>query len=401
MLRASSRHKAARVWRGGVKAVLPAAFSSSGLQSRYDANENGRGVEWRQATLAAIGLSALTYWMYTKRKALPIFFPAVKCTEKLSRRFNFLAETVERVLPSIVYIECDHVVPVLFGEAIAKSSGSGFIVEGGGYVLTNAHVVGRSKTVRVKLQDGRELEGVVTDIDEVTDLALVKLGLRKGETLPALDLGPSSEVRPGEWVVALGSPLSLSNTITSGIVSSVHRPSSDIGLQHHKPDMEYIQTDAVITVGNSGGPLVNLDGEVIGINTMTAFPGISFAIPSSFAKEFLKRAKREEIRKSETRPKKYGIGISMLTINQRVLPHIQSRTSFNVTNGVLLAEVWRGSPADRAGLKKGDIIVKMNSKEVRSTSEIFDMVQTGSGIEFEVIRGNEKKIIRVKPEVLR
>jgi S1-C subfamily serine protease len=330
--------------------------------------------------------------------ALTSFLPSVlhvKCAEKRSQRFNFLAESVEKVLPSIVYIEVQQLVPTLLGERIGVSNGSGFIVDERGYVMTNAHVVGHSKSVNVKLQNGRLITGSVAVIDEMTDLALVKLDLKKGETLPALTFGSSEDLRPGEWVVAIGSPLSLSNTITSGIISNAHRPSSDMGLQYHRPDMEYIQTDAAITHGNSGGPLVNLDGEVIGINTLTAAPGISFAIPSSFAKQFLDVAQRTA---QKPRAKKFGIGISMLSITPEIRHHIQYRTSYAIKNGVLLAEVSPGTPADRSGLKKGDIIVKMDSKDVYKSSDIYNAVQIGKMIEFEVIRGNEKKLICVTPK---
>ena len=402
--------KVARLLRGGVKKpirynILPVAAASSFRWTDTSANENGRGVGW-SGILLSIGLCTLGYWISKKQlsknnvTASSFVIPTIRCfkDEKPSRRFNFLAETVEKVLPSVVSIECQNVVPLLFGgETIAMSGGSGFIVDKDGYVLTNAHVISRRmKSVTVKLQNGRQLGGTVTDIDEVTDLALIKLDLKKGETLPALEFGSSADVRPGEWVIALGSPLLLSNSITSGIVSSAHRPSSDMGLQNQKPDMEYVQTDAAITVGNSGGPLVNLDGEVIGINTMTAHPGISFAIPSAFAQEFLRKAKKQ----LKNTNKRYGIGVSILTITANIRPHLQYRTNYNISNGVLIVEVWKGSPAYKAGLKKNDIIVKMNSKPIHSTTEIFKKVSSGETIELEVIRENEKKFINVKPEPL-
>ena len=197
--------------------------------------------------------------------------PKAKCVgikedggSRRSKQYNFLAEAVEIAAPAVVYIESSRSVPTIFGEATAVSSGSGFIVDKNGYILTNAHVVGNSRNVKVKMVTGRVVSGEVTDTDHVADLALIKLSTPVTEELPALGFGNLADVRPGEWVVAMGSPLTLENTITAGIVSSVHRPSEQLGL-HHRPDMEYIQTDAPITTGNSGGPLVNLDGEVIGV----------------------------------------------------------------------------------------------------------------------------------------
>lgn len=321
-----------------------------------------------------------------------------------SARYNFLADTVEKVFPSVVGIKCkQRVFHYHRTSKVQAPFGSGFIINGGRYVLTNAHVIHSSQSVTVRLHDGRTLTGTVTATDQIADLALIKLELPEGsEPLPSLEFGSSASLRPGEWVIALGSPLSLSNTITSGVVSSVHRPTSEIPnqqLQYEKPDMEYVQTDAAIQPGNSGGPLVNLDGEVIGINVMTAGPGISFAVPSDFAKKFLERASKKARSSSGSASSHYGIGISMLTISPAVLPHIQNRfTSFVISHGVLLVDVWRGSPADVAGLRKNDIIIEMNSKEVRTSEDIYIEVQKGKAVEFVIVRGKERRIIRVTPE---
>ena len=325
--------------------------------------------------------------------------------QRRSDRYNFLAETVEKVSPSVVLIERNQRV-FHFGEV--SSNGSGFIINEGQYVLTNAHVVGSAQSVTIQLHDGRKLTGRVTDTDQVADLALVKLDLPKGsEPLPSLDFGSSASLRPGEWVLALGSPLNLSNTITSGVVSRVHRPTSEIPnhqLQYQKPDMEYVQTDAAILPGNSGGPLVNLDGEVIGINVMTAGPGVSFAVPSDFAKKFLERASKKTRSSgslfSRGSSSGYVIGISMLTISPALRPHIQNRfTSFFVSHGVFIVHVERGSPAERGGLMKNDIVIAINSKEVTNSDEIFQETQKGKTMEFVILRGNDKRIIRVTPEL--
>ena len=321
-----------------------------------------------------------------------------------SKRYNFLAEAVEISAPSVVFIERHRKVATIFGEATSVSSGSGFVVGDGTYVLTNAHVVGNSKTVKVELKSGRKLNGEVTDMDQIADLALIKVNLPSDEKLPALEFGSSSKLRPGEWVVALGSPLSLSNTITAGIVSSVHRPSKELGLHQYKPDMEYVQTDAPITVGNSGGPLVNLDGKVIGVNTMTAGPGISFAIPSDFAKKFVENASGKTVRKKprlwgET---KYAIGVSMVSVTPGLLMHMRYRSSLPsiATHGVLLAEVWPDGAAAAAGLRKFDVIVKINGKDIYTCSDVVEMVHSGAKLEMEVARESKWLDITVQPEPL-
>lgn len=316
-----------------------------------------------------------------------------------SKQYNFLAQAVETAAPSVVCIEKKEAMATLFGDAVSVSSGSGFIVDKDGYVLTNAHVVANARHVRVKLHSGRVVDGDVTDIDEVADLALVKLNIPSGETLPALEFGSSAELRPGEWVVALGSPLSLSNTITAGIVSSVLRPSKELGLQHYKPDMEYVQTDAPITIGNSGGPLVNLDGEVIGVNTMTAGPGISFAIPSDFARSFLKTANRTVKQKTKG---KFAIGISMLSVTPKVIRSTMLRTTLpkEVSHGVFLANVWPNGAAAKGGLQRGDVIVRINGQEIHSSNQVYELVQSGKSLTMEVVRGVQWKTFTVHPEPL-
>ena len=329
-------------------------------------------------------------------------FSSAKCTShgdgenhiRRSQRYNFLAEAVERAAPSVVFIEKAESVNSIFGAmSISVSTGSGFIVSEDGYVVTNAHVVGSARSVKVKLTSGEIVKGEVTDLDQVSDLALLKLSVSK--KLPALEFGSSSSLRPGEWVVALGSPLSLSNTITAGIVSSCHRPSKELGLHPSGPDMQYVQTDAAITVGNSGGPLVNLDGEVIGVNTLTAGPGISFAIPSDFVKEFVARAN-----KTARRAGKFAIGISMLTVTPDLRFALQQRglISSDLENGVFVAQVWPSGVAAQAGLKKGDVIVRINGKDIASSSQVYGMVQSGQRLHLEIVRNTERRTVTLVPE---
>ena len=314
-----------------------------------------------------------------------------------SKQFNFLAEAVEKAAPSVVFVERKHMAPSFLGaQAMTVFSGSGFIVDKDGYVLTNAHVVGNSARVKVRLPTGKEHSGHVVEVDQVADLALLKLDLQRGEKLPALKFGSSSAMRPGEWVVAMGSPLALSNTITAGIVSCVHREGKELGLE--KGDMGYLQTDASITNGNSGGPLVNLDGEVVGVNTFTAAPGISFAIPGDVAKKFVATANKSAA--ASRIKEKFGIGVAMISITPSILSSLLQRMILpdNFEGGVFLAQVTRGGRGAEGGLKRGDIIVAVNGRPVYSAQEVIDIVQKGKQMNMEVLRGRQKVICRVTPE---
>ncbi|XP_058495687.1 serine protease HTRA3-like isoform X3 [Solea solea] len=182
-----------------------------------------------------------------------------------------------------------HQVHPLFGRHMHLSSGSGFIVTHSGVIVTNAHVVTTAAAVtgrpqlRVQLHDGDAYEAAVRDVDRKADIATIKVNSQK--KLPVLSLGRSADLRPGEFVVAIGSPFALQNTVTTGIVSTAQRDGKELGIKDS--DIDYIQTDAIINYGNSGGPLINLDGEVIGINTLKVTAGISFAIPSDRISRFL------------------------------------------------------------------------------------------------------------------
>uniref|UniRef100_A0A3Q2ZKZ5 HtrA serine peptidase 3a n=1 Tax=Hippocampus comes TaxID=109280 RepID=A0A3Q2ZKZ5_HIPCM len=213
---------------------------------------------------------------------------ALSSTSSPRYKFNFIADVVEQIAPAVVHIELLLRHP-LFGHHMHLSSGSGFIVTHSGLIITNAHVITTSAVVmgqlqlHVQLHDGSVYEAVVRDVDRKADIATIKVNPQK--KLPALPLGRSADLRPGEFVVAIGSPFALQNTVTTGIVSTAQRDGKELGI--HDSDIDYIQTDAIINYGNSGGPLVNLDGEVIGINTLKVTAGISFAIPSDRIRRFL------------------------------------------------------------------------------------------------------------------
>ncbi|XP_064005159.1 serine protease HTRA2, mitochondrial [Pogoniulus pusillus] len=311
--------------------------------------------------------------------------------------FNFIADVVEKTAPALVYVEIVGRHP-FSGRDVPISNGSGFVVSPDGLIVTNAHVVANRRRVRVKLASGEQYDAMVQDVDQVADIATIKI--KPKHPLPTLPLGRSSEVRQGEFVVAMGSPFALQNTITSGIVSSAQRGSRELGLA--TSDMEYIQTDAAIDFGNSGGPLVNLDGEVIGVNTMKVTSGISFAIPSDRLRKFLQK---EEQRKSSwfgnAETKRRYIGVMMLTLTPSILTELKLRDpSFpDVSYGVLIHKVIIGSPAHQAGLKAGDIVLEINGQASRRAEDVYEAVRTQQSLALLVRRGYDTLLVSVVPEV--
>uniref|UniRef100_A0A672KYK2 Serine protease HTRA3-like n=1 Tax=Sinocyclocheilus grahami TaxID=75366 RepID=A0A672KYK2_SINGR len=276
-----------------------------GLECKFPAGKRlSKGVCQCKTTHRVCGSDGKTYGNVCKMKAaarkaqqrgLPVITqtqkgPCVQGAQKPYPRykFNFIADVVEKIAPAVVHVELFLNHP-LFGRHVPLSSGSGFIMTQSGLIVTNAHVVASSAPVtgrqnlRVQLHDGQTYEASIRDIDKKSDIATIKINPKK--KLPVLSLGQSADLRPGEFVVAIGSPFALQNTVTTGIVSTTQRDGKELGI--HDSDMDYIQTDATINYGNSGGPLVNLDGEVIGINTLKVTAGISFAIPSDRISKFL------------------------------------------------------------------------------------------------------------------
>ncbi|CRK88983.1 CLUMA_CG002565, isoform A [Clunio marinus] len=331
-------------------------------------------------------------------------FPKVSAASSSRRaQFNFIADVVETTAKSLVYIEIQDTrrMDYFSGKPVTVSNGSGFIVDSSGLILTNAHVVINKprSNVSVRLTDGRTFMGIVEAVDPVSDLATVRIQCKN---LPALKLGESSSLRAGEFVVALGSPLSLSNTVTSGVVSSTQRPSKELGLGGR--DINYIQTDAAITFGNSGGPLVNLDGEAIGINSMKVTPGISFAIPIDYAKNFLKLAE-EKIKKGKSygeAPQRRYMGITMLSLTPQIIAELKQRGSQipeSIQQGILVWKVIMGSPSHTSGLMAGDIILNINNQDVKQSADIYDILESQTKVLDMIVLRNAKILkISVVPE---
>ncbi|XP_062349262.1 serine protease HTRA2, mitochondrial [Cinclus cinclus] len=353
---------------------------------------------------AAVGAGAaalVLLWARERRRpplsaAVPVPPPAPPPTSPRAA-FNFIADVVEKTAPALVYVEIVGRHPFL-GREVPISNGSGFLVSPDGLIVTNAHVVANRRRVRVKLASGEMYDAVVQDVDQVADIATIKI--KPKHPLPTLPLGRSAEVRQGEFVVAMGSPFALQNTITSGIVSSAQRGSRELGLA--ATDMEYIQTDAAIDFGNSGGPLVNLDGEVIGVNTMKVTSGISFAIPSDRLRKFLQK---EEQRKSSwfgnAETKRRYIGVMMLTLTPSILAELKLRdpTFPDISYGVLIHKVIIGSPAHQAGLKAGDVVLEINGTVSRRSEDVYEAVRTQQSLALLVRRGYDTLLVSVVPEV--
>jgi serine protease Do len=236
-----------------------------------------------------------------------------------------------------------------------QSLGSGFIVDRNGYIITNNHVVENADEIKVKLSEGKEYKAKVIGRDPKTDLALIKISSFFGD-LPTLPLGESDRVKVGEWVLAIGNPFGLEETVTKGIISATGRV---IG---SGPYDNFLQTDAPINPGNSGGPLINLKGEVIGINTaiVATGQGIGFAIPSNMAKRVLSQLK------DKGKVVRGWIGVSI----QNITPEIAEVFKLKEPRGALVGDVVPGSPAEAGGIQRGDVIIAFDGKDIKDASDL-------------------------------
>ncbi|MEL7142449.1 MAG: HhoA/HhoB/HtrA family serine endopeptidase [Cyanobacteria bacterium J06643_4] len=277
-----------------------------------------------------------------------------------------------------------------------RGQGSGFIINEIGDILTNAHVVNGADQVTVKLKDGRSFEGYVEGIDEITDLAVIRINT-VGEPLPVSQLGDSDEVEVGDWAIAVGNPLGLDNTVTLGIVSTLKRSSAAVGIPDKRID--FIQTDAAINPGNSGGPLLNSQGEVIGINTAIRADamGIGFAIPINKAK-----AIQASLSRGERIAHPYlGVQIATLTPDMAKMNNEDPNSAIElpVTDGVLVVRVLPNTPAAEAGLRRGDVITKIEGLRVKQADQLqsrVDRVKVGDSLKVTLQRGDRTQQLSVK-----
>jgi S1-C subfamily serine protease len=332
-----------------------------------------------------------------------------------SDNINFIAKAVQKVGPAVVRIDASRQVLERSGEPFTdpffrrffgndlpnpkehteRGTGSGFIVSADGRILTNAHVVEGSDQVNVTLKNGRIFPGQVVGIDEITDIAVVKI---QGNDLPTVVLGKANNLIPGEWAIAIGNPLGLDNTVTVGIISALGRSSTEVGVPDKR--VKFIQTDAAINPGNSGGPLLNAEGEVIGINTAIRADaqGLGFAIPietaGRVAAQLFSKGKAEHP----------YLGIQMVTITPELRQQFEREGNlpFKLTQerGVLIVRVIKNSPADKAGLKAGDIIQQVGGQSVITATDVQERVeasQIGESLEVAINRNGNTQTFSLNP----
>lgn len=317
---------------------------------------------------------------------------------------NVIVKAVEKAGPAVVRIDTVKrmINPMgsLFGRGPAiqqqQGQGSGFIVDADGIVLTNAHVVEGANEVGVTLPDGRSFTGKVLGADPLTDVAVVKV---VGSRLPVASLGDSSRVRPGEWAIAIGNPLGLDNTVTAGIISAIQRTNA-VGEGQRVP---YIQTDAAVNPGNSGGPLINDRGQVIGINTairQAPGAGLSFAIPINTARQI---ADQILARGYASHP---YIGVRLQALTPQLAREINASTDecrVPEVNGVVVVDVMSDSPAARGGLRPCDLIEKVGDTAVKNPSEVqlaVDRGQVNQPLALGIRRGDARQTLTVRPAEL-
>jgi serine protease Do len=283
-----------------------------------------------------------------------------------------------------------------FGQKLPKefkqrSLGTGFIIDKDGFILTNNHVVENTDEIKVKFDDGQEFEAKIVGRDPKTDLALISIDTDK--PLKALPLGDSEKLEVGDWVVAIGNPFGLGNTVTAGIVSAKYR---NIGAGAYD---NFIQTDASINPGSSGGPLLNTSGEVIGINSAIFSRsggniGIGFAIPINMAKDIVPQLKQKG------KVVRGWLGVMV----QEITPELQSSLGLNDEKGALVADVTKGGPAGKAGIKRGDVIKSFDGKPINKMKELPLIVAStpvGKTVDVDILRDGKSKTLKVKTAELK
>ena len=332
---------------------------------------------------------------------------------------NFVSDAVKKVGPAVVRIDTERLVerqqfdPTLLDPLLRdllgepgmapdreRGQGSGVIIDKDGLVLTNAHVVERVDNVSVTLADGTNREGQVLGTDSITDLALVKIDNQQDSSYAPL--GDSEELEVGDWAIALGTPYGLEKTVTLGIVSSLHRDINALGFSDKRLDL--IQTDAAINPGNSGGPLINSNGQVIGINTLVRSgpgAGLGFAIPINLAKNV-----SEQLLENGEVIHPY-LGVQLISLNPKIAKEHNEDPNALVQlperSGALIQSVIPNSPAEKAGLRRGDLVIAAENILIEEPKTLLDEVekaQIGKIFLLNVLRDNKEIKVNIKPEAL-
>ena len=378
------------------------------------------GVLLSFCSLGAISFqaNALVLPSYSQQEPIQIALQNSSASNSVRASTSFVSQAVARTGAAVVRIDTERTIsqraePLFndpffqdfFGERFGDSfpqerqvrgQGSGFIIDKKGIVLTNAHVVSGADKVTVTLKDGREFLGKVTGTDKVTDLAVINIDAQ-GADLPVAPLGNSSEVEVGDWAIAVGNPVGLNNTVTLGIISTLARSSAQVGIPDKRVD--FLQTDAAINPGNSGGPLLNERGEVIGINTAIRADatGIGFAIPIDKVKTIT-----TTLAAGKQVPHPY-VGVQMITLTPELAQRNNNdpNSAFFIpeVKGVLVMRVMQNTPAANAGIRRGDVIVSVDSQAIQTAGELQSLVDR-SGLDqtlnFEIMRGDRTLIVDVK-----
>lgn len=271
---------------------------------------------------------------------------------------------------------------------LVQASGSGVIISEDGFIVTNNHVVDKAKEVRVSLNDGREFEAMVVGTDPTTDLAVLKI---EASELPNMPFGNSDEVKLGEWVLAVGNPFNLTSTVTAGIISAKGR---SINIIDNQSAIEaFIQTDAAVNPGNSGGALINTSGELIGINTAIStrsgsYEGYSFAVPANIARKVVD----DMLRYGVVQRAYLGVNIADVT------PELAKEMKLDATLGVYISEVTDNGAAKKSGIEKGDVIVGAGGRTVKRSSELLEVIgsrRPGDKLDVTILRSGKSKTFQV------
>jgi S1-C subfamily serine protease len=368
----------------------------------------------------------LTSWRQVLKQSLRVVFilllgtsigwlsPAEPATARALPESSFVTQTIKETGPAVVQINVsrslggnvpDFLKPFLGGIQPTppggrglQGIGSGFVLSQDGKILTNAHVVTQADTVMVSFSDGRVLAGEVLGKDPVTDVAVIQV---EASDLPTVKVGDSDAVEQGEWAIAIGNPLGLQETVTVGVISATHRFGSQIGIPDKR--IGFLQTDAAINPGNSGGPLLNENGEVIGINSaiIGGAQGLGFAIPINTAQQIAAQLISQG---SVDHP---YIGIQMLALNPLVKEQINRLPRQNLQveadQGVFVMAVERQSPAAKAGLRPGDTIQKIDGELVNDAEQVQRHIEAtgiGNALQLEVQREQQTLEINVEPQQL-
>ncbi len=375
----------------------------------------------RRFTFLTVGLTAATAFLIglivagsltptpassgAVRTAAPSAAPSAPAVRLSATAMNF-ADVAERINPAVVNIEAtsraadERRPPRRFGRRAPdfnlfdapppddndlprRGAGSGFIYDAAGYILTNHHVIEDADRITVKLSDGRNLRATVVGADPATDIALLKV--EASDKLPSAPLGDSSGLRVGEWVCAIGNPLAYEHTVTVGVVSYIGRKLFDASLDN------YIQTDAAINFGNSGGPLINARGEVIGINSAISWraSNIGFAVPINQATAILPQLK------GRGRVSRGFIGVTLKDVD----PDLRRSLRLAASNGALVVDVAPDSPGEHAGLKTYDLILSVDGEPIEANDDLIRKIsarQPGSVARLRVLRDGREQIVMVK-----